>query len=74
MNVVIGIKHVSTTVNLRTNATPEEVRGMARAAIRDGALFELQDTHGGTVVVDGSSIAYVEIGEPGSRKVGFGIA
>ncbi|WP_371152591.1 DUF3107 domain-containing protein [Buchananella felis] len=74
MNVVIGIKHVATTVNLRTNATPEEVRSLARAAIRDGELLELQDVHGGSVVVDGDSIAYVEIGEPGTRKVGFGIA
>ena len=51
----------------------EEVEAALTAAVAaDGGVFVLPDEKGGRVLVAASKIAYVEIGGPDSRRVGFG--
>jgi hypothetical protein len=38
----------------------------------DGGVFILPDEKGGRVLVPAGKIAYVEVGGPDSRRVGFG--
>jgi hypothetical protein len=41
------------------------------SGLDDGALLELLDSKGRTVVVPPDRLAYVEIGEEGPRRAGF---
>ncbi|MDO4792004.1 MAG: DUF3107 domain-containing protein [Buchananella hordeovulneris] len=74
MEITIGIKHVPTPVTVRTDASREDVQAQVEHAMSNGAILQLDDVRGGAVVVDGGSIAYVEIAATASRPVGFGIA
>ena len=73
MEVKIGVQHAPREIVIESEQTPEEVESAVSAALADGAkLLSLADEHGRKVLVPAERIAYVEIGEPAARKVGFG--
>lgn len=72
MEVRIGIKHSPRELSFETESTADEVRALVEDAVsKDAALIALADTKGRQYLVDAESIAYIELGGEGSRKVGF---
>ena len=73
MEVKIGVQYAPREINVETKSTPEEVEGLLTEALKaDFGLFTLVDDKGRKVFIPAEKIAYVELGEPETRKVGFG--
>ena len=72
MEIKIGVQHSPREVSLDSDLSPEDVQAAVSKAIDNGSLLTLTDDRGRTIVVPGTKIAYVEIGAPASRRVGFG--
>lgn len=72
MEIKIGVQHSPREVSLDSDLSPEDVQAAVSKAIDNGSVLTLTDDRGRTVVVPGTKIAYVEIGAPASRRVGFG--
>ncbi|MFI8518640.1 DUF3107 domain-containing protein [Streptomyces sp. NPDC085481] len=73
MEVKIGVQHAPREIVLESGQSAEEVeRAVADALAGKAQLLSLTDEKGRTVLVPADKIAYVEIGEPAVRRVGFG--
>ncbi|GAA2465947.1 DUF3107 domain-containing protein [Streptomyces macrosporus] len=73
MEVKIGVQHAPREIVLESGQTAEEIeRTVADALTGKSRLLSLVDEHGRRVVVPADRLAYVDIGEPSGRKVGFG--
>ncbi|MFD7231734.1 DUF3107 domain-containing protein [Streptomyces sp. NPDC059881] len=73
MEVKIGVQHAPREIVLESAQTAEEVeRAVADALAGKAQLLSLTDDKGRKVLVPADRIAYVEIGEPATRRVGFG--
>jgi hypothetical protein len=72
VEIKIGIQHTARELNLESNLSAEEVEAAVAAAIKDGGVLTLVDDKERKVLVPGDKIAYVELGEPTGRRVGFG--
>ncbi len=71
MEVKIGVQHSSREIVLDSLQSADEVSAAVSTAIAKGGLLSLEDDRGRRIVVPGEKIAYVEIGAPATRKVGF---
>ena len=74
MEIKIGVQNSGRELVLESTQSPDEVSEAVSAAIKAGGTLSLSDEKGRRVVVPVSALAYVEIGEPTVRKVGFGNA
>ncbi|GAA1514758.1 MULTISPECIES: DUF3107 domain-containing protein [Streptomyces] len=73
MEVKIGVQHAPREIVLESGQSAEEVeRAVSDALAGKAQLLSLKDDKGRTVLVPADRIAYVEIGEPATRRVGFG--
>ncbi|MFJ6635641.1 DUF3107 domain-containing protein [Streptomyces sp. NPDC091376] len=73
MEVKIGVQHAPREIVLESAQTAEEVeRAVADALAGKAQLLSLTDDKGRKVLVPADRVAYVEIGEPATRRVGFG--
>ncbi|MFF1393666.1 DUF3107 domain-containing protein [Streptomyces sp. NPDC058287] len=73
MEVKIGVQHTPREIVLESGQTAEEVESAVSEALSGKSqLLTLVDEHGRKVLVPAERLAYVEIGEPAVRKVGFG--
>lgn len=72
MEIKIGIQQTARELSLESNQTSEEVEAAVAAALKDGGILTLSDEKDRKVLVPADKIAYVEIGEPTGRRVGFG--
>ncbi|MGN6679725.1 MAG: DUF3107 domain-containing protein [Streptosporangiaceae bacterium] len=72
MEVKIGIQMGPRELLVETESSAEEITQALAAAISDGKLFVITDKRGGTVMVHGDKIAYVELDQAGPRQIGFG--
>jgi hypothetical protein len=72
VEIKIGIQHTARELSLESNLSTEEVEAAVAAALKDGGVLTLTDEKDRKVLVPGSKIAYVELGEPTGRRVGFG--
>ena len=72
MEVKIGVLHTAREIVLDCPDTPEEVEQAVAAALKsvDGQLV-LTDDRGRKVIVPGNLVAYVDIAQPDTRRVGF---
>ncbi|ARZ68039.1 DUF3107 domain-containing protein [Streptomyces sp. HU2014] len=72
MEVKIGVQHAPREIVLESGQSAEEVeRAVADALGGKAPLLSLVDDRGRKVLVPSDRLAYVEIGEPTVRKVGF---
>ncbi|OON81473.1 DUF3107 domain-containing protein [Streptomyces tsukubensis] len=72
MEVKIGVQHAPREIVVESAQTAEEVeQAVADALAGKSQLLSLKDDHGRKVLVPSDRLAYVEIGEPAVRKVGF---
>ncbi|MFI9581412.1 DUF3107 domain-containing protein [Streptomyces sp. NPDC052236] len=73
MEVKIGVQHAPREIVLESGQSAEEVeRAVGEALAGKVRLLVLSDDKGRKVLVPADRIAYVEIGEPAARRVGFG--
>ncbi|MYT75952.1 DUF3107 family protein [Streptomyces sp. SID8367] len=73
VEVKIGVLHTPREIVLESGQSAEEVEGAVSAALSGKAqLLSLTDEKGRKVLVPADRLAYVELGEPAVRKVGFG--
>ncbi|TCC39444.1 DUF3107 domain-containing protein [Kribbella sindirgiensis] len=73
MEVKIGVQHANRELVLESEQSPDEVQELVAAALTGkSGLLELTDEKGRKVLVPADRLAYVEIGEVSTRKVGFG--
>jgi DNA-binding MurR/RpiR family transcriptional regulator len=73
VEVKIGVQHTARELVIDSTQTTEEITDAVSAALTgESRILSLTDTGGRRVVVPADNLAYVEIGEPESRRVGFG--
>ncbi|GGS66723.1 ATP-binding protein [Streptomyces tanashiensis] len=73
VEVKIGVQHAPREIVLESGQSAEEVeRAVADALAGKAQLLSLSDEKGRKVLVPAEKIAYVELGEPAVRRVGFG--
>jgi Protein of unknown function (DUF3107) len=72
VEIKIGIQSVPREIVVETSISYEEVQQLLAAAVTDSTIFVLPDEKGGQVMVPGDKIAYLELGSPEPRRVGFG--
>jgi Protein of unknown function (DUF3107) len=72
VEVKIGVLHTPREIVLETELTHDEVEAAVSAALKsvDGALT-LTDQRGRKIIVPANLVAYVEIAQADSRRVGF---
>jgi uncharacterized protein DUF3107 len=72
VEVKIGVLHTPREIALESTQTPEEVENLVAEALKsvDGQL-SLTDERGRKVIVPANLIAYIEIAQADSRRVGF---
>ena len=69
----IGVQHVARELVLESTETADEITTAVSAALTgESRIFSLTDQSGRRVVVPSDKLAYVEIGEESTRRVGFG--
>ncbi|MFI6410186.1 DUF3107 domain-containing protein [Streptomyces sp. NPDC050585] len=73
MEVKIGVQHAPREIVLESGQSAEDVeRAVTEALSGKAQLLSLEDDKGRKVLVPADRLAYVEIGEPTVRRVGFG--
>ena len=73
MEVKIGVQHANRELVLESDQSPEEVQALVADALSGKTgLLQLTDDKGRRVLVPSDRLAYVEICEVTTRKVGFG--
>jgi len=72
VEVKIGVLHTAREIVLDSEQTPEEVEKLVAEALKsvDGQL-KLTDDRGRKVIVPANLIAYVDIAQADTRRVGF---
>jgi hypothetical protein len=72
VEVKIGVQFAARELVLESAQTPAEIaETVSKALETDSGVLTLVDEKGRQVIVPVSKLAYVEIDEPVSRKVGF---
>lgn len=72
MEVKVGVQNAPRELVVESAQGADEVAAAVEAAIKSGGVLTLTDDRGRRVVVPVEKLAYVEIGEPEVRRVGFG--
>ncbi len=74
MEVKIGVQYAARELTVDSGQSAEEIEAALTAALgsKGSGVFTLTDDRGRRVVVPVDKLAYVEIGEPEARRVGFG--
>ena len=73
MEVRIGVKGAPREIALESAQSPDEVQEIVEKALRsEDPVLTLVDEKGRRVIVALDKLAYVEIADTDSRKVGFG--
>ncbi len=72
MEVKIGIQMAARELVVDTGASAEEIKQALMAAVAENKLFVVTDSKGGTILVPGDKIAYVELDQVEPRRIGFG--
>ena len=73
MEVKIGVQFAARELALESTQTPDEVAKLVADALKaDLGVLTLVDDKGRRVLVPADKLAYVEIAESETRRVGFG--
>jgi hypothetical protein len=75
VEVKIGVQYAPRELVLESALTPAEVeKAVTEALSDDDGVLSLVDEKGRRVIVPVSKVAYVEIAEASTRKVGFTVS
>lgn len=72
MEVKIGVQNVARELTIETDQSAEEITAAVRQALSGDEVLSLTDTKGREVLVNSSLLAYVQVGESETGRVGFG--
>ncbi|NHC13249.1 DUF3107 domain-containing protein [Motilibacter deserti] len=72
MEVKVGVQQAPRELVIESKQSGEEVAAAVSDALATGGVLTLVDERGRRLVVPVEKLAYVEIGEPEQRRVGFG--
>ncbi len=73
MEVRIGVKGAPRELSIESAQSADEIEALVAKALKDGAAtVTLVDEKGRRVMVATDKLAYLEIAEADSRRVGFG--
>lgn len=72
MEIKVGIQHVNREISVETTQTAAAVEEAYADALASGGLLTLIDERGRKVLIQASSISYLDVGEESARRVGFG--
>ncbi len=73
MEVRIAVQHTSRELVLESAQTGDEITAAVQQALTgDEGVLVLLDERGRKVIVPADRLAFVDIGEESTRKVGFG--
>lgn len=72
MEVKIGVQFAPRELTVESTQSPDEVAALVASALADGGVLSLVDEKGRRVLVPAEKLAYVEIAENETRRVGFG--
>jgi hypothetical protein len=73
VEVKIGVQHVNRELVLESSQTPQQVQDAVNSALEGKTkVLSLVDDKGRSVIVPAEKLAYVEIADSESRRVGFG--
>jgi methyl-accepting chemotaxis protein len=73
VEVRIGVKGAPRELAIESAQSADEIQAIVEKALKDGAAtVTLVDEKGRRVLVSTEKLAYVEIAEADSRRVGFG--
>jgi hypothetical protein len=72
VEVKIGVLHTAREIVFDSPLTAEEVSTAVQASLTSDSVLNLTDDRGRTILVPADRIAYVELGVPATRRVGFG--
>jgi hypothetical protein len=73
VEVRIGVQHATRELVIESGESTDTITEAVSAALAGKTeILSLEDERGRRVVVPADKLAYVEIGEPESRRVGFG--
>jgi hypothetical protein len=72
VEVKVGVQNTARELVVESSQSPDEVQKTLTEALASGGVLTLEDEKGRRVIVPVDRLAYVEIGEPTVRRVGFG--
>ena len=72
MEIKIGVQHSPREIVLDVDQTADALEKALTDATTKGNTLVLEDVKGRRVLLPAAQIAYIEIGEPTARRVGFG--
>ena len=72
MEVKIGVQNVARELSIETHQSAEEITAAVREAFSGKGVLSLTDTKGREVLVNAAALAYVQVGESETGRVGFG--
>jgi hypothetical protein len=72
VEVKVGVQQAARELVLESGQEAAEVAAVVAAALEKGGALTLDDAKGRRLIVPVDKLAYVEIGEPEVRRVGFG--
>jgi hypothetical protein len=72
VEIKIGVQNAPRELALDSNQSRDEVEKAVEKALSGQGVLRLTDDRGRLFVIPGDRVAYVEIGEPVERRVGFG--
>lgn len=74
MEVKIGVQYAPRELTVESAQTADEIEKAVAAAVKagSGGVLSLVDEKGRRVLVPAEKLAYVEIAESETRRVGFG--
>ncbi|MDO4412077.1 DUF3107 domain-containing protein [Cutibacterium sp.] len=73
MEIKIGITNTAREVSIDAQESAQAIEQQLRDSIREpDAVLTLTDAKGRKVLVPARGIAYLDLGQPNSRQVGFG--
>jgi hypothetical protein len=73
VEVKIGVQHSPRELAVESPLSSDELESLINTALSsDTGVLTLEDERGRKVVIAAKKVAYIEIGEPETRRVGFG--
>ncbi len=71
MEVKIGILHTAREIVFDSTLGADDIAAAVQASLTSGTVLTLNDDRGRQILVPADHIAYVELGVPSTRRVGF---
>jgi hypothetical protein len=73
VEVKIGVQHAARELVVDSEESADRIQdAVSEALTGKSGVFTLVDERGRRVIVPADRLAYIEIGEPETRRVGFG--